>query len=133
MWPLGGSLFHPGEIPQPGCHLPIAHREQDVSSQFVERRGSTPQLEWGPIEVGQSRSQSHAPTSLASRAIRRVGKFRCPSNLKAENWDNGTFPLSELPGMPAKLGRDFENGLGPIQSAPIPTVELSHSVRQIGN
>src|SRR5882724_8763547 len=78
MWPLGGSLFHPGEIPQPGCHLPIAHREQDVSSQFVERRGSTPQLEWGPIEVGQSRSQSHAPTSLASRAIRRVGKFRCP-------------------------------------------------------
>ncbi len=57
------------------CRL---HREQDVSSQFVERRGSTSQLEWGPIEVGQSRSQSHAPASLASRAIRRVGKFRCP-------------------------------------------------------
>jgi hypothetical protein len=31
----------------------------------------------GPIEVGQSHSESHAPASLASRAIRRVGKFYC--------------------------------------------------------
>ena len=50
MWPLGGSLFHLGEIPKLGCHLPIAYREQDVSPQFVERGGSTPQLEWGRLK-----------------------------------------------------------------------------------
>src|SRR6266481_4117346 len=59
-------------------HLPIAYGEQDLSAQFVERRGSTAQLEWGPIEVGQGRSKGQAGASLASRAIRRVGKFRCP-------------------------------------------------------
>src|SRR5467141_208804 len=58
---------------------------------------------------------------------------RCPSNLKAQNGNNGTFPLSELPGMPAKLRPDLQDGLNPFQSAPIPTVELSHGVRQIGD
>src|SRR5467141_3146558 len=58
---------------------------------------------------------------------------RCPSDLKAQNGDNGTFPLSELPGMPSKLRPDLQDGSDPLQSAPIPTVELSHGVRQIGN
>src|SRR5260370_16948129 len=91
MWAIGGSLFHPGEIPQLGRHLPIAHREQDVSSQFVERRGSTPQLEWGPIEVGQSRSQSHAPASLPSRAIRRLAKFLCPHSYPCASRANSCY------------------------------------------
>src|SRR6266481_342571 len=78
MRPLGGCLFHPGKISELGCHLPTAYGEQDLGPQFVERRGSTAQLEWGPIEVGQSHPEGQARASLASRAIRRVGKFRCP-------------------------------------------------------
>src|SRR5882757_1303229 len=35
--------------------------------------------------------------------------------------------------MPAKLGPDPQNGSDPLQSPPIPTVELSHGVRQIGD
>src|SRR5579859_6914613 len=60
MRPFGGSLLHLGEIPEPRRHLPIAHREQDLDSQLVKRGSSTPQLEWGQIEMGQSHPEGKA-------------------------------------------------------------------------
>src|SRR6266403_1974462 len=99
---------------------------------------------WGTFHFALPHNKGYSPFTAKSRPRfgkepRGLGRIsakalqRCPSNLKAQNGDNGTLPLSELPGMPAKLGRDFENGSDPLQSPPIPTVELSHGVRQIGD
>jgi hypothetical protein len=106
MRPLGRSLFHPGEIPQLGRHLPLAYREQDVSSQFVERRGPTPQLEWGPIEVGQSHPEGQAGALCARicEVARMLGYNAAKTKMLVGQW------RLDLVGLERKLQHELDEG-----------------------